>query len=155
MREVAHENPNAQVYVRAIKFSSGAEWHIENSVAVESFEWGDLKVEGVTDLGAAFKLLKGALKVSKMSERALPPVIVLVSDGQPTDDYKTALAELMEEPWAVKAVKIAIGIGRASNNGFKLNIVASKSPVDMSSSAIGTTWLENPIIFALPCFKYF
>lgn len=115
MREVAHENPNAQVYVRAIKFSSGAEWHIENSVAVESFEWGDLKVEGVTDLGAAFDLLKGALKVSKMSERALPPVIVLVSDGQPTDDYKTALAELMEEPWAVKAVKIAIGIGRASN----------------------------------------
>ena len=50
-----------------------------------------------------------------MSERALPPVIVLVSDGQPTDDYKTALAELMEEPWAVKAVEIAIGIGRASN----------------------------------------
>ncbi len=115
MREVAYENPNAQVYVRAIKFSSGAQWHLEQSTPIESFEWEDLKVEGVTDLGAAFNLLKGALSVSNMSERALPPVIVLISDGQPTDEYKSALANLMQEPWAVKAVKIAIGIGRGAN----------------------------------------
>lgn len=115
MREVAYENPNAQVYIRAIKFSSGASWHIEKRVPVEDFEWENLEVQGVTDLGAALGLLKGALRVSEMSERALPPVIVLVSDGQPTDDYKAALKELMEEPWAVKAVKIAIAIGRSAN----------------------------------------
>lgn len=115
MQEVAYENPNAQVYIRAIKFSSGASWHIEERVPVESFEWYDLEVKGVTDLGAAFKLLKESLRVTEMSDRALPPVVVLISDGQPTDDYKTALAELMEEPWAVKAVKIAIAIGRSAN----------------------------------------
>ncbi len=115
MREVAYENPNAQVYIRAIKFSSGAEWHIAERTPVEEFEWEDLEVAGVTDLGAALQLLKGALKVSEMSDRALPPVIVLISDGQPTDEYKQALASLMEEPWAVKAVKIAIAIGRAAN----------------------------------------
>lgn len=115
MQEVAYENPNAQVYIRAIKFSSGAQWHIEERVPVEDFTWTDLEVQGVTDLGEALNLLKGALKVSEMSERALPPVIVLISDGQPTDDYKTALASLMEEPWAVKAVKIAIAIGRSAN----------------------------------------
>lgn len=115
MRDVAYENPNAQVFIRAIKFSSGASWHIEESVPVEAFEWSDLDVQGVTDLGAALRLLKQALRVSEMSERALPPVVVLISDGQPTDDYKAALAELMEEPWAVKAVKIAIAIGRSAN----------------------------------------
>lgn len=115
MQEVAYENPNAQVYVRAIKFSSGASWHIEERVPVESFEWHDLEAKGVTDLGAALDLLKEALKVSEMSERALPPVIVLVSDGQPTDEYKLALQRLMEEPWAIKAVKIAIGIGKSAS----------------------------------------
>lgn len=115
MQEVAYENPNAQVYIRAIKFSSGADWHISERTPVEAFDWQDLEVSGVTDLGAALRLLRESLRVSEMSERALPPVIVLVSDGQPTDDYKTALAELMEEPWAVKAVKIAIAIGKAAN----------------------------------------
>ena len=115
MQEVAYENPNAQVNIRAIKFSSGASWHIEKQIPVEKFEWNDLEISGVTDLGAALLLLKDALKVSNMSDRALPPVIVLISDGQPTDDYKSALASLMEEPWAIKAVKIAIGIGRAAN----------------------------------------
>lgn len=115
MQEVAYENPNAQVYIRAIKFSSGASWHIEERVPVEEFDWQDLEVKGVTDLGAAFKLLKDSLRVAEMSDRALPPVVVLISDGQPTDDYKSALKELMEEPWAVKAVKIAIAIGRSAN----------------------------------------
>lgn len=115
MQEVAYENPNAQVYVRAIKFSSGASWHLEDRTTVEEFIWDDLTCQGVTDLGAALTLLKDALKVSEMSERALPPVVVLISDGQPTDDYKIALKSLMEEPWAVKAVKIAIAIGKSTN----------------------------------------
>lgn len=115
MQEVAYENPNAQVYIRAIKFSSGASWHIENRTPIESFQWTDLEASGVTDLGAAFDLLKESLSIASMSERALPPVIVLVSDGQPTDDYKSALNRLMDQPWAIKAVKIAIAIGKSAN----------------------------------------
>lgn len=115
MQEVAYENPNAQVYVRAIKFSSGASWHVEERTPIEKFAWEDLDVNGVTDLGQALYLLKDALKVTEMSARALPPVIVLISDGQPTDDYQSALKSLMEEPWAVKAVKIAIAIGKSAN----------------------------------------
>jgi uncharacterized protein YegL len=39
-------------------------------------------------------------------------VLVLISDGQPTDDYKSGLQELMDQPWGKKAVRIAIAIGR-------------------------------------------
>ncbi len=46
-----------------------------------------------------------------MVERALPPVLVLISDGQPTDDYASGLKALMDEPWGRKAVRIAIAIG--------------------------------------------
>ncbi len=38
-----------------------------------------------------------------MTDRALPPVLVLISDGQPTDSLKKELAELMDQPWGKKA----------------------------------------------------
>ncbi|HEU4769617.1 MAG TPA: hypothetical protein VFS77_19780, partial [Pyrinomonadaceae bacterium] len=44
-------------------------------------------------------------------DRALPPVLVLISDGQPTDDFTSGLQALMNEPWGRKAVRIAIAIG--------------------------------------------
>jgi len=47
-----------------------------------------------------------------MSDRALPPVLVLISDGQPTDDFEAGLKALMEQPWGKKAVRIAVSIGR-------------------------------------------
>jgi len=47
-----------------------------------------------------------------MPNRGLSPVLVLISDGQPTDDYASGLKELMEQPWAKKAVRISIAIGQ-------------------------------------------
>ena len=111
MREVAKGNPNAEVLVRAIRFSAGAQWHVSQPTNVDEFEWNDLSVSGMTDMGGALRLVTGALKVSSMPERALPPVLVLVSDGQPTDDFEGGRRALMAEPWGMKAVRLAIAIG--------------------------------------------
>lgn len=115
MRRVAEENPNASVRVRVIKFSSGANWHIERPMPIEEFEWEDLEAGGVTDMGVAFDLLAEAMDVRNMEERALPPVLVLISDGQPTDDYEPPLRRFLSLPWGTKAVKLAIAIGRGAN----------------------------------------
>lgn len=117
MREVAKGNPNAEVLVRAIKFSAGAQWHVSQPTNVDEFEWTDLSVSGMTDMGRALLLVTEALKVSSMPERALPPVLVLVSDGQPTDDFKGGLQALMAEPWGKKAVRLAIAIGEDADTG--------------------------------------
>ena len=111
MRLVADENPNANVLVRALVFSSGAKWHILDPTPVANFEWEDLKPEGVTDMGAAFQAIAETLHIPPMTERALPPVLVLVSDGQATDDMPAGLCALMKQPWGKKAVRLAIGIG--------------------------------------------
>jgi uncharacterized protein YegL len=111
MVKAADENPNAQVLVRAIRFSSGTSWHISQPTDVKNFQWPDLTADGLTDMGQAMKLLADALKVSKMEERGLPPVLVLISDGQPTDDFASGLKALMDEPWGKKAVRVAIAIG--------------------------------------------
>ena len=111
MQKVAEDNPNAEVLIRAIKFSSGAEWHIGMPTAIDQFQWDDLSVESSTDLGAALSLLADALKIPPMDTRALPPVLVLLSDGMPTDDYKAGLNKLMAEPWGKRSVRNANAIG--------------------------------------------
>ncbi len=115
MSSVASENPNADVLIRAITFSSGAQWHVKDPVPVDQFEWIPLEAGGVTDMGKAFSLLEEVLNMPPMENRALPPVLVLITDGQPTDDYKTALDSLLRKPWARKSVRLGIGIGSAAN----------------------------------------
>lgn len=111
MRRVADENANANVLVRAVKFSDGAQWHVATPTPVNSFTWNDLTTDGLTDMGKALSLVAEQLKMPPMTDRALPPVLVLISDGQPTDDFNAGLKALLKEPWGKKAVKIAIAIG--------------------------------------------
>lgn len=116
MQTVADENPNAEVLVRALKFSTGAQWHISQPTPVADFKWVDLQTNGVTDLGRALNMLAEQMRIPPMSDRALPPVLVLISDGYPTDDYQSGLQALMNEPWGKKAVRIAIAIGEDADN---------------------------------------
>lgn len=111
MRKVADENPNAQVLVRALKFSNGAQWVIAQPTPVADFKWIDISADSVTDMGRALMMVAEQLRIPPMTDRALPPVLVLISDGQPTDDFNAGLKALMSEPWGKKAVKIAIAIG--------------------------------------------
>ena len=88
MVDAAKDNPNAQLLVRTLKFSTGATWVTPDPVNIEDFAWDDLDAGGVTDLGKAFEMLAAQLTIPPMTDRALSPVIVLLSDGQPTDDYE-------------------------------------------------------------------
>jgi len=111
MQDVADENPQAQVLVRVLKFSDGSQWHVSQPTEVHDFRWKDLNADGVTDMGKALLLVADALSMENMPERGLPPVLVLISDGRPTDDFATGLKALMDQPWGKKAVRIAVGIG--------------------------------------------
>ena len=111
MQDVAAENPNAEVLVRALTFSSGVQWHISQPTEVNSFIWSDLSAGGETNMGKALLLLADALKAENMPDRGLPPVLVLISDGQPTDDFSSGLKALMAQPWGIKSVRISVAIG--------------------------------------------
>jgi len=115
MQEVAKANPRAQMFVRAIKFGSTASWHINQDTPVDNFTWENLTASGETAMGAALELLSKEITESKMPDRCIPPVFVLVTDGQPTDNFDQGLKKLLDEPWGVKAVRIAIGIGKDAN----------------------------------------
>ncbi len=57
-------------------------------------------------------MLGEQLKIPPMTDHPFPPVLVLITDGQTTDDFGGGLKKLMEQNWGKKAVKIAIAVGQ-------------------------------------------
>ncbi|MFM9915857.1 MAG: vWA domain-containing protein [Rhizobacter sp.] len=108
----ARDNPNVDVRVRAMTFSDGARWHLETPTPVHELKWIDVTAGGHTDTGTALTLLAQAMKVPPMPERAVSPVLVLVTDGHHTDDFDGGLAALLAERWGREAVRMAVAIGR-------------------------------------------
>jgi uncharacterized protein YegL len=119
IREVSDENADAQIKIAAVEFSSGTRWITENGpVETEQFRWNDLDAAGVTDFGAACKTLNEKLSTKAFMREAtgsFAPAIFLLSDGEPTDDWEKALAELKQNNWFKAAVKVAIAIGDDAN----------------------------------------
>jgi uncharacterized protein YegL len=136
MQDTADENPHASVLVRAVTFSTGARWHLAQPTPVANFKWTDVKASGVTDMGKALTLVAEQLRIPPMTDRALPPVLMLVSDGQPTDDFNTGLKKLMAEPWAQRAVRLAIAVGRDADKGVLSKFVGNMElpPLEANNS---------------------
>jgi uncharacterized protein YegL len=136
MQQAAEDNPNAEVFVRAVRFSDGAQWHVAQPTPVADFRWSDLKAEGLTDMGKAISMVAEQLQIPPMSERALPPILVLVSDGQPTDDYAGATKALLQLPWGKRSVRIAVAIGEdADLEALRIFVANPEIPVLQANNA--------------------
>jgi uncharacterized protein YegL len=98
---------------KGVQDFSGLLGNVAETIAKEITKTlSDGKVSAGTDMGTALEMVAERLQIPLMSDRALPPVLVLISDGQPTDNFQKGLEKLMAQPWGKKAVRIAIGIGR-------------------------------------------
>ena len=62
-------------------------------------------------------------------------VVSLLSDGQPTDDYKKSMEKLKKLPWFRKAVKIAISIGQDADDEVLIEFTGNKELVLQANNA--------------------
>lgn len=118
--EISKNNSDAQIKVAVLEFSSGTQWMYPQPMESESFKWQNLKAGGLTSLGAAYSELNEKLSKSHgfMAEPtgSRAPAMILLTDGQPTDDYKHPLEKLKGNPWFNTGVKVAIAIGDEETN---------------------------------------
>src|SRR5271155_6171713 len=98
MRAAAQENPHAAVFVNAIRFADEARWMGEKLTPVSEFRWQDIEAGGATAMGEALAMVGDALQPPLMTDRALPPVLALVTDGLPTDDFQAGHDHLFSKP---------------------------------------------------------
>lgn len=112
--EISQTNPDAEIKVAALEFSSGTNWLYTEPKLASEFVWQDVKAGGLTSLGAACAELSNKLSRSGYMQAAsgsFAPAIILLSDGGPTDDYYGGLAKLKANNWFKAAIKVAIAIG--------------------------------------------
>jgi len=154
--EISSENADAQIKVACLQFASDVQW-LFRPTDVEGMTWTDLYAEGMTSLGSAFEELDSKLSRKEFLDSPtgnFAPVLFLMSDGQPTDEYRSALDSLRENRWFQVALRAAIAIGDdadknvlAEFTGNSESVLTAHTPealkkmirfVSVSSSKIGS-----------------
>ena len=132
IRKISGENADAAIKIAVLEFSSGARWITPAPMDAEDFTWSFLDADGLTDLGEACKALNEKLsRKAFMSDVAgsFAPAIFLLSDGEPTDDYKPELEKLKQNNWFRKAIKVAVAIGDDANRDVLGEFTGNKEAV--------------------------
>jgi uncharacterized protein YegL len=106
------DDSRAEIHIAVITFGGeSAQLHQPLQVASQT-QWQSMQAAGRTPMGAAFQLAIEMIEdKAQIPSRAYRPTIILVSDGIPTDDWKTPLAQLLASERASKAERFAMGIG--------------------------------------------
>jgi len=115
------ENPDTRIEIAVLTFDSGINWATGKTlVDPEGYAWNDLNPGGLTSMGAAFRELNNVLSVNhgfmNRASGSVAPVLFLLSDGEPTDDYQTGLQKLQENNWYKVAARVAVGYGESCND---------------------------------------
>lgn len=123
---------DTDVKIAVLTFSTNVRWMYSQPVSIENFEWARLRADGVTSMGEAFKEL--AARMSRNSFMSSPslsfaPVIFLMTDGYPSDDYKEGLKALQANSWYKFGLKAALGIGNEANDDMLAEFTESKDTV--------------------------
>ena len=111
---------DADIKVAVLMFSSGADWMYDTLMAVDDFTWNDIDTFGYTDFGAACNELCDKLSRKQFMDSQAgykKPVIILLSDGEPTDDeiWPGALDRLRANRWFQMSIKIALAVDSADD----------------------------------------
>lgn len=146
LKDINESLNETKLLIAPMEFSSGARWFaLQNNqpAEVESFRWIDMRANGLTDLGAAFKLLNDKLTVTEkggwmQGRGGVAPVIILISDGDPTDDYQPELEKLKKRGWFKAALKFAVAV-----EGANMNVLAEFT--GNSEAVIDTTVIKNDL----------
>ena len=133
IKEISQTNSDSKIKIAVLEFSSGCEWMYPNPIDVETFEWRDLQAGGLTSLGEAYDNLSNKLSHSHgfMMEAtgSFAPVIILLSDGAPTDHPEHALEKLKSNNWFKVATKVAIAIGDDCIKSTLINFTGNEEAV--------------------------
>lgn len=123
---------DTEVKVAVLTFSTGVKWMYSEPIAIEEFQWARLNAAGVTSMGAAFSELSARMSRNSFLNSpslSFAPVIFLMTDGYPSDDYKEGLKALKSNSWYKFGLKAALGIGNEANDAMLAEFTGSKESV--------------------------
>jgi len=109
----AEPDARAVIQIGAITFGGSVRVHLPPLVAEQAkAKWKPLVAQGHTSLGETLSTLLVMLEDKNcVPSRSYRPTLVLLSDGQPNDEWQAPLKQLLESARASKAARMAMAIG--------------------------------------------
>ena len=102
----------AELQIGLITFGEHVQVHTPLQSADKITQIDDLIAKGPTPMGAAFEKAINLLEDKDLiPSRAYRPVLILVSDGQPTDEWKNSFDKLTLSERRKRATRFAMAIG--------------------------------------------
>ena len=125
----------AEAHLAVITFGgAGAALH-QTLQPAHMCKWANMQASGMTPMGAAFTLLQQQLEDKQIvPSRAYRPTIVLVSDGQPNDNWEQGLTSLLGSERAAKADRFALAIGPDADENMLFRFTGDRETI-MSADA--------------------
>jgi len=123
---------DTDVKIAVLTFSTGVKWMYKAPISVEEFQWSRLEANGVTSMGEAFSELSNRMSRNgflNSPSLSFAPVIFLMTDGYPSDDYKKGLESLQTNSWYKFGLKAALGIGNEANDDMLAEFTGNKETV--------------------------
>lgn len=101
------------IQVAVVTFGGEARLHLPLVAASEAqAAWSDMQAGGGTPLGRAMQIAAELMEdQGAIPSRAFRPVVILVSDGRPGDNWQVGLDRLARRGRAQKAERVALAIG--------------------------------------------
>jgi uncharacterized protein YegL len=131
--EISENNPDAEIKIAVLDFSSDVKWLYDEPKSANNFQWRDVDADGLTSLGEACINLEEKLHKSNgfmnSASGSFAPTIILMSDGEPTDNYQVGLNKLKSNNWFKSALKFAIAIGDDANKDVLEEFTGSKEAI--------------------------
>ena len=132
LNDLSVSNPDAAIKIAALQFDSDVKWLYPQPIEAEKLQWNDLQADGLTALGGALDELNSKLSKSQFMQEAAgsyAPVIILLSDGGPTDDFDAALERIKKNNWFKHAIKVAIAIGNDADKNVLAQFAGTSEAV--------------------------
>ncbi len=138
------KNSDNELQFAVLTFDNEARWITGNElVPPKDYQWSPLYAYGMTSMGEAFRELNKALSTKgagfmKHASGSVAPVLFLLSDGEPTDDYQHNLQILKNNGWYKVAARVAVGYGDSNDNilreftGNSETVLHTDNPTDLT-----------------------
>lgn len=130
------EQLDHEFLVSIITFGKSVSLHLPPTRASQ-VDWKTLAAAGETPLGEAIAKAKQLIEdKGTIPARAYRPVVILVSDGKPTDRWEANLESFVREGRSTKCDRLAIAIGAGADEDMLRKFIAgSDNPIFHASDA--------------------
>ena len=137
IKDMADDYVDIETKIATLRFGGDASWETPLPVGLEEYKYQNISAGGEAVMGKAFFEL--ASKLDKKAFLSTPvgvhiPIMILLSDGKPCDDYNAGLEALRNNKYFSLGIRIAFAIGKDANMDFLAEFTGNRELVIESNN---------------------